>query len=257
MIEAETLVRLAPWGVQAAILLFCAFIQSTVGFAFSLFSNALLLLSGLALPETVMLSMLGSAFQRLLMGSSLRQHVNWREILPLSAISAAGLPVGIWLLWLVSKQSLAFAKVAIGTLLLVVLLVQWVKKTPRRQIVARGWGVLAAACSGVLTGFANIGGPPLLLWTHAHDWPNEKTRVMVPMITLVLVPVQLALMLATFGFAVLPTAGQALMLAPAIFLGTAAGLTVGKRLSAPRLRNAAFSLLVVTCLVCMLDPLLR
>jgi len=255
--HAEAVATLGQVALQGGILLFCAFIQSTVGFAFSLFSNSLLLMAGLALPETVMLSLLGSAFQRLLMTSSLRQHVAWREILPLSAVSLLTLPLGVSLLWLCSKQSLAFAKICLGSLLLVVLLVQWFAKVPPRERVARGWGWLAAASSGVLGGFANIGGPPLVLWIHAHDWAAEKIRVSLPAMTMVLVPVQLVLMLGTFGTAVLPSARQALVVAPAIVVGTGVGLTVGKRLSQAQLRTVAFVLLLVTCLACILEPVLR
>ncbi len=254
--DSETIATLGQWLLQGGILLFCAFVQSTVGFAFSLFSNALLLMAGLALPETVMLSTLGSTGQRLVMTSSMHRHVAWRETLPMSALCLVTLPVGVFILKLFSQQSVGVAKVGLGVLILLVLVVQRVWRVKPKQTLQRGWGVLAAAASGLLTGLANIGGPPLLLWVHSHDWTNEKTRVTVIAITTTLVPVQLALMLVTFGRDVLPSPLQALILAPAIVIGAFAGMAAGKRLSRPRLRAAAVILLAIISAVCILDPLL-
>lgn len=242
--------------IQGAILLFCAFVQSAVGFAFSLFSNALLLLAGLALPETVMLSTLGSVMQRLLMLARLHTHVPWRDTLPLSGICLLTLPLGVYALKLVSLQRIDIAKAGLGVLILLALSVQIFWKVRPRERLHAGWGALAAALSGLFTGLANIGGPPLLLWIHAHDWPNEKTRVTAMAVTTVLVPVQLVLMFYVFGRNVIPSLTQFMMLIPAITLGTFVGMSAGRRLSRPHLRMAALSLLAVICIVCILDPVL-
>lgn len=246
---------LGQLALQAGILLFCAFIQSTVGFAFSLFSNSLLLLIGLALPQTVILSTLGSTLQRLLMTSSMRRHVDWRQTLPMSGVCLLTLPLGILVLKVFSEQSVGFAKVSLGLLILMILAVQKFANVRPREKLHRGWGALAAAASGILTGLANIGGPPLLLWVHAHKWTNEKTRVTVMAITTTLVPVQLVLMLRVFGGDVFPSMAQLMLLAPAIAIGTLAGMAAGKRLSRPRLRTVALTLLVVICALLILEPI--
>ncbi len=253
--EAPALDPLAHLLLQAGILLFCSFVQSAVGFAFSLFSNALLLQAGLALPETVVLSTLASTLQRLLMTIRLHLHVVWRHTLPMSGICLLTLPLGILILKLLSRQSLPTVKAGVGMLILAILLVQAAWKVRPQERLHRGWGILAAATSGLLTGLANIGGPPLLLWVHAHDWPNERTRVTVMAITTVLVPMQMLLMFGTFGSTVFPSASQFLMLIPAVALGTAAGMAAGRRLSKPRLRLAALGLLAIVCLVSILEPL--
>ncbi len=242
--------------LQGAILLFCAVVQSAVGFAFSLFSNSLLLLAGLALPETVMLSTMGSVMQRSLMLVRLRAHVPWRITLPLSGVCLLALPLGVYVLKLLSLQRIDVAKAWLGGLMLLVLVVQVCWKVKPRAHLHAGWGALAAALSGIFTGLGNIGGPPLLLWIHAHDWPNEKTRVTAMGVTIVLVPVQLGLMFYAFGLEVLPSVSQFMILVPAVLLGTSIGMSAGRRLSRPHLRMAALSLLAVICVVCILDPML-
>jgi uncharacterized membrane protein YfcA len=238
--------------LMGCILLFCAFVQSAVGFAFSLFSNALLLLlGGFALPEVVMLSILGSTLQRLLMLSRMHPHVDWRQTLPMSGICLLALPVGIYMLKLFSRQSSGVVKFWLGIVILLILLVQKVWKVKPHQTLHRSWGVLAAAASGLLTGLANIGGPPLLLWVHAHDWSNGKMRVTLSAITTLMVPFQLVIMVATFSWGALPSVPQALMLVPAVGLGTALGMIAGERLSKQWLRHVAFGLLIVISIVCM------
>jgi uncharacterized membrane protein YfcA len=254
--DTETISEIRLWALQGGILLFCAFIQSTVGFAFTLFSNSLLLLAGMPLPETVMLSTLGSILQRLAMTARMYRHVNWRETLPISGVCLLTLPFGILILKLFSRQSIGVAKVSLGVFILIVLALQIFWKVKPREKLHRGWGILAASVSGLLTGLANIGGPPLLLWVHAHDWPNGKTRMTIIAITTILMPAQMVLMLAAFGPSVFPAPLQMLALAPFILAGSAAGMEAGHRLSSRRLRVLALSLLALTSLVSILGPLL-
>ncbi len=248
--------ELSSLALQGGILLFCAFVQSAVGFAFSLFSNALLLLSGLALPETVLLSTLASTLQRLSMTFTLWRHVPWRTTLPLSGVCLLTLPLGILSLRYCAGLDVAWVKAGMGAVVLLLLLLQTAWKVRPRPSLHWGWGALAAAASGWLTGLANIGGPPLLLWIHAHDWPNERTRVTIMPITLLLVPFQLTLLLSHFGTDLLPGRAQVAVIAPAVLAGTALGLAAGRRLSRQRLRAVALGLLAVICLACILDPIL-
>ena len=137
------------------------------------------------------------------------------------------------------------------------LLLQWLWRVKPRDVLARGWGFLAAACSGVLAGFANIGGPPLILWIHSQKWSNERNRVTIPAMSLPLVPFQFAMLLAAFGRSILPSAAQLMVLVPAVAAGSMVGLALGPRLSGPWLRTVAYVLLTITCLTCILGPVLR
>jgi uncharacterized protein len=258
MIESESAATLTNIVAVFGTLMFCAFVQSAVGFAFSLFSNALLLLlTDIALPDVVMLSILASTLQRLMMTAQMRRHVDWRQTLPMSGISLLALPVGIFLLKFCSQQSVATVKISVGILVLLVLIIQLCWQVKPREHLAAGWGVLAALTSGLMGGLANIGGPPLVLWIHAHDWTNEKTRVTLMAITTVLVPVQIVLMTLIFKRNLIPTAWQLTILLPSVIAGTALGMAAGKRLSKPHLRAVALGLLTIIALTCIVEPLLQ
>lgn len=258
MIESETVATLGSFIAVFGIMLFCSFVQSAVGFAFSLFSNALLLLlTDIALPDVVMLSILASTLQRLMMTVRMRKHVDWHQTLPMSGISLLALPAGIYLLKLCSQQNVATIKVSVGVLILLILAIQTLWKIQPRQRLSSGWGVLAALVSGVMGGLANIGGPPLVLWVHAHDWPNEKTRVTLMAITTVLVPVQIVLMILIFKRNLIPSVWQIAVLLPSVFTGTVLGMAIGHRLSKSRLRIIALSLLTLISFICILEPMLK
>lgn len=247
----------ASWLYIGGVLFFCSSVQSTVGFAFSLFGLPLLLLLGLPLPETVALTTIASVLQRIFTVYSLRAHVNWRELLPMITIAALSLPLGTWLLRLLSTQSRTTAQQVIGGIIMLALLVQAVIRVAPRSRVPAGWGYLASMLSGILNGFGNIGGPPLVLWMHAHAWPNEKLRVTALAITLPLVPFQLVLLVLTFGGSVAKSIPVALTLLPLVFAGGMLGLWVGKKIHVPVLRTLAYLLLGLIAAYAMLKPYLR
>lgn len=242
--------------LQAVILCFASFVQSAVGFAYSLFANSLLLLTGLSLPETVMITSLTSKLQSGLMLGSLWRHAAWRKTLPFSAVCLVILPAGIFLLRAWAALDLKLIKAGMGLLVLATLALQICWRVKPRPNLHWGWGALASASSGVLSGLANIGGPPLVLWVHAHDWPPERSRITVMAVTLPLAPFQLIMMFMVFGLEVMPSWVQLAVLSPAVILGVYLGLTAGKYLSRHRLRQIAYFLLAVIAVLAIAEPLL-
>ncbi len=243
--------------LQCGILLFSSFVQSSVGFAFALFSNGLLLTIGMPLPEAVMLSSLASTLQRVVMTSRMNHHVDWKMFSPYILLSLLFVPVGILLLKLLSFQSISLSKQVIGGVILAMLCLHlWMKPVPRKEI-RRGWGILAASSSGLLTGMANIGGPPIVFWVHSHDWSNEIKRVAVPAMSLPLVPFQLGMLLLAFGWGIVPPLKTGLAIFPAIFIGCMLGLNLGRRLSVRALSISTSILLLVIGVLCLVDPFLK
>jgi len=243
--------------IIGAIFAFCAAVQSAVGFAFSLFSNTLFLLAGIPLPETILLSALGSALQRTVMTFNLWQHVEWRKVIPLRAVCAITLPIGIFTLRHFANLDTNIIKIAMGLLVLTILTIQIVWRVNPKPHLHWAWGVVAATTSGFLNGVSNNGGPPLILWVHAHDWPPGRSRVTTMAITMLLTPLQLALLFFAFGRGITPPMAQIYMLIPAILIGTAIGLNIGKHLSRSRLRLIALTLLAIISITAIAEPLLR
>lgn len=236
---------LTQYAFAAILFLVCGAIQSAVGFAFSLFVLPMLLMLDLSLQEAVTLAILGSTVQRLFSVHQLRASVDWRGLWRMALMLIASLPVGILLLRLLAAQPSMTVRQWIGGLVLAAL-VLWllVRPTPRPRV-APIWGYLAACAGGVLCGLANIGGPPLVLWVHSHDWPNEKTRVTILALSLPLVPFQLVMLYGLFGTSILTTLAGGLILTPCVLAGGWLGLRLGKRVSPARLRQVAFALLTV------------
>jgi uncharacterized membrane protein YfcA len=90
-----------------------------------------------------------------------------------------------------------------------------------------------------------MGGPPLVLWAMHHDWPTGKIRGFLFSVFAVSIPIQVVLLYFWFGMNILRSAGTALLLAPAVFLGAAIGLPLGNRLPRPVLSGIVYTTLLV------------
>jgi len=233
---------------------FCSALQSAVGFAFGLFSVPLLMLSGLSVQKAVFLVALASALQSSMIVIKLRHAFRWREVWLMSLATVLTLPLGIWLLRLLAGHEKRVIRLWIGGILLVVVLLQLCLLVRPRERLHWGWDLLAAALGGILSGLLSIGGPPIVLWTHAHRWSNEKIRVILPALGLPVVPFKLVMFLATFGPSILPSLGEAVIYVPAIWAGVELGHAVGSRLPAAHLRVLAYVLLIFLCLSTMFGP---
>jgi len=213
-----------------------AIIQSSSGFGFGLFVIPILLFFGFGLAPTVSMVVIGSAIQKITAVKYLKEHLDWQEMTPFIAIGLIGLPLGIYAMSRVSAMDQPVVKQVIGGLVLALLALHWKGSIKVREYVPKLWGYIAGFFAGVLNGFANIGGPPLVLWTLAHQWPNQKMRGTIIAFSLIFVPFQLALMLVTFGSAMFNPMLKAVVLSPAVLLGTWIGLKIGEKISRDHLR---------------------
>ncbi len=238
------------------ILFFAAMVQSMVGFAFTLVALPFLLFAGWPLPQAVAVSTIGSTIQRLMIVSHLRNEVDWWTLRPMMIVGLIFLPIGIFVLREVSFLSRDTVKQIVGFLIISVLAVQWFAKIEPREAISKGWGYLSAALSGLLTGFANIGGPPIILWILAHRWQNEKMRVTSLAFTLAFVPFQIILLPMIFGKSILIAFLSAIVLTPIIYLSTKIGLRVGSMLSRRHLRMSMQGLLFLIAMISILKPIL-
>jgi len=241
--------------VIAMVYLLSGVLQSTVGFGFSLLASPLLLFFHIPLAEAVALCIIGSTVQRALAVFKLRHHLELRTLAPMGLFIVIGLPLGILILRRLTFLPPDRIKQVIGLLILLVLIMQWGIKVKPREVVPRLWGLLAAFCSGILNGMANIGGPPLILWILAHNWSNQKMRVMPIALTLSMVPIQLFLMWKILDSAVMAAAfKQGLLACPAALFGSALGLFLGNRLSIQTIRVAVQCVLIVIALTAIFQP---
>ncbi len=237
------------------VMLLGCIIQSSAGFGFGLFAIPLLLLSGFALPEAVMIVITGSAIQKITAVTYLRKAVDWKELLPYMAAGLVALPLGVYLMYRVSFLSQAAVKQIIGICIFVLLLLQWKGVIKIKEKIHRVWGYLAGFFSGLLNGLANIGGPPLVLWILSHRWSNEKMRVTALAFSLIFVPLQVVFMWMAFGTPILNVLVKTVLFTPLIFLGSWLGLKIGERISREHLRVYMHSLLLLIAVSTIIGPI--
>lgn len=213
------------------ILMLGSLIQGSAGFGFSLFALPIMLYLGYSLPESVIIMVMGSSVQKVMAIVYLWKATEWRGHAPYMIAGILALPLGVFAMYHIAFLPQTAVKQVMGVVILVLLLLQWKGIIRPREHVARVWGYVAGALSGFLNGFANIGGPPLVLWILSHRWPNEKMRVTPIAFSLIFVPFQVFWMVERFGKFIWEPLLYAAMLTPAVILGTWIGLKIGKKIS--------------------------
>lgn len=231
-------------------------IQSSSGFGFGLFAIPILLFFGFDLASTVIMVVIGSAIQKITAINSLKEHLSWKEMAPFVFTGLAALPLGIYAMFKVSAMDQPVVKQVIGALVLAVLLLRWKGTIKSRDVVPKIWGYVAGFFSGLLNGFANIGGPPLVLWTLSHRWSNKKMRGTIIAFSLIYVPFQVILMLFTFGPTLYNPMLNTLLMTPAVLAGTWTGLKIGEKISKKHLEIYMQLLLLFIAVSAIVKPFL-
>jgi uncharacterized membrane protein YfcA len=98
------------------------------------------------------------------------RQVNVRRLLPMFAGSLLGVPVGVFIIVIIS---VAMLKILIGavTILFSILLVSKVTPHFTHERFAAG---LAGFLCGMLTTSVGLGAPPVMLFMHSQKWPREE-----------------------------------------------------------------------------------
>ena len=228
-----------------AILFSAGLLQSIVGFGFSLFAIPSLLFIGMTLPQAVATCLIGGFSQRIFLFPTLRGFVDWRTIRPMMISGLIAIPFGTLVLRQVANLPPSTVRQVIGVMIILTLLLQWFGKMQPRESVHKSWTYLAGIASGLLTGFANIGGPPIVLWILAHRFPPEKMRATCLLLFLAFAPFQIVILPIVFGKEVFASFGGALLLVPLVLAGSWIGLRLGSRLSASHVRLGMQALLLI------------
>jgi uncharacterized membrane protein YfcA len=226
-------------------------LQGAVGFGIGLFSIPLLVWFGVPLAATVAIIIVASGLQTAWSWYKTREHMDWRDPIPISAIRLLTLPAGIVVLGILSSHGQSVIKQVVGGVILAILVSQLLFKVRPRNRIATGWMWLAGLVSGFLTGLIGMGGPPLVMWVMAHDWPSHRARAFLWLSFLIATPVMMALLLWRFGSPlILPMLiGMALM--PIVLAGAIVGMRVGQLMNRSRLRLAMTVLLIIIAISSM------
>ena len=240
--------------VLALIVLLGATVQTAVGFAYSLITLPLFLQVGLTLPQAVTMSFVTSTIQRVFFIVKKRGEVNWSKLRVPIVFCVLAMPIGIYLLGIVSNESKTIVKQMVGALVFLTVVVRLTVRVKPKQRIAPGWAVLAGVCSGVLNGLANIGGPPIILWVYSHEWRKEFLHAASIAISMPVIPFQAGMLLWKFGGDLLPTMLTGLCMAPLALLGVFLGLYLNTKVNVKALRIVVMTLLIVIGVIYLLHP---
>ncbi|MBU1701791.1 MAG: TSUP family transporter [Candidatus Eisenbacteria bacterium] len=241
----------------AVVIFLASAIQSAVGFAFALFAAPLLIWMGMPLPHVIATMAVCSFLQSVLGASRLRASVPWKSSLVATATRTVMVGVGLLALRSIVSWDPMVIKMIVGFILCVLVGIQMIGRKPPVESVHWIWGGLAFSSSGILAGVSGMGGPPLVLWSLAHNWSAEKTRGFLFAVFATSIPVQLALLYIAFGPDILHSVLLALLLTPAVFLGASIGMPIGNRMSKPALRKIINIILLIIGLASIIPAVIH
>ena len=157
-----------------AIVFVAAFAQSLTGFGFALMMMPLVtvVLGVRTAAPVVALAALTVYSVNLV---RYRRSINVPEVLRLGVASAAGVPVGIWVL------SNADEKVVMRILgLILVAYAGYSLLQPKtRRVLSRGWVYPAGFLAGCFGGAYNTPGPPVIVYGSMRQWPRDEFRAVL------------------------------------------------------------------------------
>jgi len=163
-----------PGILIAAIVFVAAFAQSLTGFGFALMMMPLVtvVLGVRTAAPVVALAALTVYSVNLV---RYRRSINVPEVLRLGVASAAGVPVGIWVL------SNADEKVVMRILgLILVAYAGYSLLQPKtRRVLSRGWVYPAGFLAGCFGGAYNTPGPPVIVYGSMRQWPRDEFRAVL------------------------------------------------------------------------------
>ena len=243
--------------VVLTIIFLAGIAQSLVGFGYALFATPLLLWSGVQLTSSITVVATCALLQSLQGMRAFRADLPWRMSFTAAAGRCAGLALGLVILSDLANMEMVKIRACIGAILCVVVVVQVMCRPRPVKALHWGWGGVAFVSSGVLQGVCGMGGPPLVIWSMAHDWSGEKMKGFLFAAFGMTIPVQLALLTSTFGWSILTDVLFGLACFPLVYVGGLIGLRVGGSLPREKLKTFAYALLGATGVSAVVPVLLH
>jgi len=248
---------LEQYATVSLVLFFSSIVLGAVGFAAGLFGIPLLVLSGISFPDAVAMSLVAAAPQNLIPAWQLRREIDFRRAWRPMLIRYAFMPVGVFTLWLIGHGNKDTASQIVGCLVLGIVALQRFWKVRPQPRIHDGWEFLAFSLGGFLLGLCGMGGPVMVLWVLAHDWPMNKSRAFLFFLFATGLPVQALLMWSFFGAEVLDAMLLSATALPAILAGLSVGLYLAKLIPDQALRRLCLAVLVVIALTAIISPYVK
>ena len=171
-----------------------------------------------------------------------RAHADWKLLTPLSVAACAAMPVGVWLLANVDKNTIV---TVVSGIIVAFVLLMWSgwRYRGRRSMVATA---VVGGLSGAMMATTSVGGPPVLIYLLSGNDPIEVNRANIVTYYFLTQFLLIVIVLAT-GVAGIDALVRAVVLFPVMTLGAWIGARAFRGLASERLyRNVALSILFAT-----------
>lgn len=231
-----------------------AALQTAAGFGFGMFCVPVFLWAGLEPPDAVGMLVGVTAVQTARNLWRERAHMEWKPAVRITLLRVPGMPLGLWALTELVDGDVVTAKAGVGFLLLAFLAIRATVRPRPRDRVAPAWAWLAGIASGATGTMAGIGGPPLVLYALAHDWPPDRVRRFIWASFLMGGPVIVAVLWARFGLGPVMHYGLGILATPFIWVGTELGRRLAQGWSRPVLDRVAYTLLFAIGCIAVTSP---
>jgi len=242
--------------IVSLVLFLSSIVLGAVGFAAGLFGIPLLVMAGTTFPDAVAMSLVAAAPQNLIPCWQLRREIDFRLALRPMLIRYAFMPLGVCTLWLIGQGSKDTASQVVGCIVLGIVAMQKLWRVQPQPRLHPAWEFLAFSLGGFLLGLCGMGGPVMVLWVLAHDWPMNKARAFLFFLFATGFPFQAILMWSFFRGEVLNAMILAAAALPAILAGLWVGLTLSRLFPDRILRSLTTAVLILIALSAILSPYL-
>ena len=171
-----------------------------------------------------------------------RHDADWRTLTPMSIAACAAMPLGVWLLASVDKNTIVTAVSAVIVGFVVLMWTGW-KYHGRRSAAA---SVAVGSISGAMMATTSVGGPPVLLYLLSGNDPPKVNRANIVTYYFLTQFLLIVIVLAS-GVAGWDALARAVVLFPVMIAGAHLGGRLFHGLASERLyRNVALGILFAT-----------
>lgn len=247
---------LHQYAAVSLILFASSVVQGAVGFAAGLFGIPLLVMAGISFPDAVAMSLVAAAPQNIIPAWQLRRDIDFRRTVRPMLIRYAFMPLGVFALSLVGRENKDSASQFVGVVVLAIVAMQQFMQVKPQPHLSAVWEWLAFGLGGFLVGLCGMGGPAIVLWVLAHDWPMNRSRAFLYFTFASGLPFQALLLWLFFGTQMLQAMALSAAAFPSVLLGLWCGLYIARLVPDRMLRRLSIALLVLIAICAILSPYL-
>jgi len=248
--------------ITAFLLLVASFLQGASGFAFALLLIPLLVGNGFGLPEASMFTAVTALFIISLMvfrSKNQLDNVEWNVLWPTMFLRTGTMVVGIFLLAILALLDRAFVFQILGILLLTIVSIKVITRrntTQDSKDSSPNWKWLAFASDGLLVGLAGFSGPAIASWSTTQNWNKNTSSAFASVAYLSILPIQILLLLYTFGSPTAQAGIKALYFLPIAVVGVFLGIWLSNKWNKIQITYVVLAVLLLLGIASILAPVL-